>query len=77
MDVRKAIEGGMTLIDILILVAIAGVGITLVFGVIGLYRNTDESRNRSNKLMRLRVVLQAAAILLLIIGMAIKSAHSG
>ncbi|MHC3128329.1 hypothetical protein OB03_14060 [Brevundimonas sp. GN22] len=67
----------MTLIDILILVAIGGVAITLGFGIFGLYRNTDASRNRSNKLMRLRVVLQAAAIILLIIGMAIKSAHSG
>lgn len=67
----------MTLIDILILVAIGGVAITLVFGIFGLYRNTDESRSRSNKLMRMRVLLQAVAIVLLIIGMAIKKAHAG
>lgn len=67
----------MTLIDILILVAIGGVTVTLVLGIVGLYRNTDESRNRSNKLMRLRVLLQAVAIVLLVVGMAIKTAHSG
>ena len=67
----------MTLIDILILLAIGGVTVTLALGIFGLYRNTDESRSRSNKLMRLRVLLQAVAIVLLVIGMAIKTAHLG
>lgn len=67
----------MTLIDILIIVAIGGVCVTLLFGIIGLYRNTDASRNRSNKLMRLRVLLQALAIILLVVGMAIKKSHAG
>lgn len=65
----------MTLIDILILAAILAVTITLAMGIFGLYRNTDDSRNRSNKLMRLRVVLQAVAIVLLVVGMAIKKSH--
>ncbi|WP_297802289.1 twin transmembrane helix small protein [uncultured Brevundimonas sp.] len=65
----------MTLIDILILAAILAVTITLAMGIFGLYRNSDDSRNRSNKLMRLRVVLQAVAIVLLVVGMAIKKSH--
>lgn len=67
----------MTLIDYLILAAIAAVTVTLALGIVGLYRNTDESRNRSNRLMRLRVVLQAVAIVLLVIGMAIKTTQAG
>lgn len=67
----------MTLIDILILAAIGAVTITLALGIFGLYRNTDDSRNRSNMLMRLRVVLQAVAIVLLVVGMAIKTSQAG
>ena len=67
----------MTLIDILIIAAMAGVVITLGFGLYTLYRGGDVARSRSNKLMRLRVVLQAAAVVLLVVGMAIKHSHAG
>lgn len=63
----------MNLIDILIIAAIAAVVITLGFGLRALYQGGDEGRTRSNKLMRLRVILQAVAIVLLVIGMAIKA----
>lgn len=65
----------MTLFDILILAAIAAVAITLGFGIYSLYRGGDFARSHSNKLMRLRVALQALAIVLLIIGMWWKSTH--
>lgn len=55
-----------TLFDILIPVALAAVVITLGFGVYSLYRGGDFARSHSNKLMRLRIVLQAVAILILI-----------
>jgi uncharacterized membrane protein len=67
----------MEIFDILILVAIAAVTITLGFGVYTLYRGGDFARTNSNKLMRLRIVLQAVAVLLLMGGMWWKSTHGG
>ena len=67
----------MEIFDILILIAIAAVTITLGFGVYTLYRGGDFARSNSNKLMRLRVVLQAVAVLLLMGGMWWKSTHGG
>ena len=67
----------MNLIDTLIVAAILGVSITLVLGITNLYRNSDESRTRSNKLMRQRVIFQAVAIVLLVVGMIFKSATAG
>ena len=67
----------MNVIDILIIAAIGAVSITLLLGIAGLYRNSEEGRTRSNKLMRLRVALQAVAIVLLVIGMAIKHSQAG
>ncbi|MFK0300480.1 twin transmembrane helix small protein [Brevundimonas sp. NPDC090276] len=67
----------MELFDILILIAIAAVAITLGFGVYSLYRGGDFARSHSNKLMRLRVVLQAVAVLLLMGGMWWKATHGG
>ncbi len=65
------------LFDILILIAIAAVTITLGMGIYSLYRGGDFGRTWSNKLMRLRVALQAAAIILLVVGMWWKSQHGG
>lgn len=67
----------MEIFDILILVAIAAVTITLGFGVYSLYRGGDFARSNSNRLMRLRVVLQAVAVLLLMGGLWWKSTHGG
>ena len=56
----------MNLFDILFLVAIAAVTVTLAFGLKTLFTEGPEARSRSNKLMRLRVLLQAVAILVLV-----------
>lgn len=63
--------------DILILVAIAAVAVTLGFGLKALFTPGAEARSRSNKLMRLRVGLQAVAIVLLVAAMWWKSANGG
>jgi hypothetical protein len=63
------------IINILILVAILAVAVTLGFGLWSLHRGGDADRSRSNKLMRLRVGLQAVAIVLLCVGMWWKSTH--
>ena len=65
----------MTVFDILILIAIAAVAITLALGIRSLYQTGREARSRSNKLMRLRVALQALAVVLLVVGMWWKSTH--
>ncbi|MGH7027734.1 twin transmembrane helix small protein [Brevundimonas sp.] len=67
----------MEIFDILILIVIAAVVVTLGFGIYTLYRGGDFARSNSNKLMRLRIVLQATAVLLLIGGMWWKATHGG
>lgn len=67
----------MSLFDILIIAAIAAVTVTLGFGIYALFRGGDYGRSNSNKLMRLRVALQGAAILLLMAGMWWKSTRGG
>lgn len=64
-----------TVFDILIFVAIAAVAVTLGFGIRSLYQTGPEARSRSNKLMRLRVALQALAVALLVVAMWWKSTH--
>lgn len=59
----------------LILLAIAAVSVTLGFGIYSLYRGGDYARSNSNRLMRLRVALQATAVVLLMLGLWWKSTH--
>jgi hypothetical protein len=61
------------IINIAIFVAIGSVAITLGFGLFSLYRGGESGRSNSNRLMRLRVALQAVAIVLLCVGMWWKS----
>ena len=63
------------IVDILILGAIAAVAITLGFGLKTLFTPGDAARSRSNHLMRLRVALQAVAVVLLVAAMWWKSTH--
>ncbi len=53
------------LFDILIPVSILAVALTLGVGIYSLFRGGDFARSHSNKLMRLRVLLQFVAILVL------------
>ena len=64
-----------TVFDTLILVAIAAVAVTLALGIRSLYQTGPEARSRSNKLMRLRVALQALAVVLLVVAMWWKSTY--
>lgn len=52
--------------NILIPLALAAVLATLGFGIYALFRGGDFGRSYSNRLMRLRVVLQFVAILVLV-----------
>lgn len=55
-----------TLFNILIPLSLAAVLVTLGFGLYALFRGGDYGRSWSNKLMRLRVVLQFVAIVILV-----------
>lgn len=46
--------------------ALAGVFVILVLGVVNLARTDDNRVSRSNKLMRLRVLLQFIAVMMLV-----------
>lgn len=67
----------MTVFDILVLVAVAAVAIVLGFGLYALFRGGDYARSNSNRLMRLRVGVQAVAVVLLMAGLWWKSTHGG
>lgn len=67
----------MNLFDILIIAAIIAVAVTLAFGLKTLFTDGPEARSRSNKLMRLRVALQALAVILLVTAMWWRSANGG
>jgi predicted membrane protein len=54
------------LFDLLIPVSLLAVLTALGFGIYALFRGGDFGRSYSNKLMRLRVVLQFVAILVLV-----------
>jgi nitrogen fixation-related uncharacterized protein len=49
----------------LIPISLVAVAVVLGFGIYSLYRGGDFGRSYSNKLMRLRVVMQAIAIAIL------------
>ena len=55
-----------TLFNILIPVSIAAVFLTLCVGIFALFRGGEFGRSYSNKLMRLRVLLQAVAVVVLV-----------
>ncbi len=56
----------MDLFSYLIPLALAAVTIVLAFGIYALFRGGEFGRSYSNKLMRLRVVMQAIAIAVLV-----------
>lgn len=56
----------MDVFNILIFVSLAAVTITLGFGIYALFRGGDFGRSYSNKLMRLRVLLQFIAVIILV-----------
>ena len=55
----------MDFFDVALPVALLAVFLTLCVGVYSLFRGGDFARSHSNKLMRLRVVLQFVAVLVL------------
>jgi hypothetical protein len=67
----------MEIFNALIPVALAVVFLTLCFGIYTLFRGGDFGRSWSNKAMRMRVVAQFIAILILVAAMWAKSRFGG
>ena len=57
----------MNIFTYLIPISLTAVTITLFIGLYALFRGGDFGRSYSNKLMRLRVVLQAIAVAILVL----------
>ena len=55
-----------TLFDILIPICLLAVVVVLFFGIYALFRGGDFGRSYSNKLMRLRVLMQFIAVIVLV-----------
>ena len=53
-------------LEFVIYIALAAVAITLAFGIYSLYRGGDFARSYSNRLMRLRVLMQFIAVVILV-----------
>ena len=66
-----------TVFDILILLAILAVAGVLGFGLYSLFRGGAYARSNSNRLMRLRVIVQAVAVVLLMAGLWWKTSQGG
>ena len=64
-----------TLVAILIPVSLAAVLIALAVGLYALFRGGDFGRSWSNKLMRLRVLLQFIAVVVLVSAYYWRSSH--
>jgi hypothetical protein len=54
-------------LNILLIAALAATAITLILGVLNLFREKKGHEEQSNKLMRLRIFFQASALILLAI----------
>ena len=64
-------------LDIAFFVALFAVFATLCVGIYSLFRGGDFARSYSNKLMRLRVGLQFAAVLILVAAFWVKGQAGG
>lgn len=65
-----------TLFNILIPLSLAAVVVVLAFGIYALFRGGDFGRSYSNKLMRLRVLAQFIAIVLIMVVLALSQSGS-
>jgi len=64
-------------LNILIMVALLAVLVTLILGFVNMARGGEGASGRSNILMRYRVGIQFAAIMLMVLGFITKGAMTG
>ncbi len=66
-----------TFIDILLGILLVAVFAILVAGIYALFRGGDFGRSWSNRLMRMRVLFQFLAVLVLVVGFWLKQQFAG
>ena len=64
------------MINYFIIAAVVATALVLLFGVLTFARGGDFNRRYGNKLMRLRILVQAVAVVLIMIGIWIASSGS-
>lgn len=64
----------VTLLTVLVIAGMLGTLATLLFGMLGLARNTQDPA-RSNRLMRLRVILQVVTLALFVLLLLVSQHH--
>lgn len=67
----------MNVLDLLILCVVGAVAVSLGFGLKAMFTPGQEARNQSNRLMRLRVALQAVAVVILVGAIWWKASNGG
>ncbi len=67
----------LSLVNVLIAGSVTAVVLTLLFGVFTMARGGEGASKRSNLIMRWRVILQAVAIIMLLIGFYLKAKMRG
>ncbi|MBI1236153.1 twin transmembrane helix small protein [Hyphobacterium indicum] len=67
----------MIFLNILIVISLLAVLVTLILGFVNMARGGDGASARSNVLMRYRVGIQFAAIMLMVLGFIAKGAMTG
>lgn len=67
----------MIFLNILIVISLLAVLVTLILGFVNMARGGDGASARSNVLMRYRVGIQFAAIMLMVLGFLAKGAMTG
>lgn len=63
--------------NILIMIVVGAVFVVLCFGIYSLFRGGEYARNNSNKLMRLRVVLQFIAVCVIMLAIYLSGSGPG
>jgi hypothetical protein len=67
----------LQLIDILLYILLAAVFVILAAGVYALFRGGEFGRSWSNRLMRLRVLFQFIAVMVIVLGFWLKNQLAG
>lgn len=65
----------MDIFDFLLPIALVAVTLTLAVGIFALFKGGEFGRSYSNKLMRLRVLLQFCAIMIIVVAWWWRSHH--
>ena len=76
-DARAYVAAMLQIIDIVLYLLLAVVFVILVAGIFALFRGGEFGRSWSNRLMRLRVLFQFIAVMVIVLGFWLKNQLAG